>query len=201
MNASHASCVARDVVAVPAGVRLVEQRMHAQSVGVGRRCAPSTPSGHAATGSSPSSGRHMRRISRSSSKPLPLDERPEGCIRPDGGHRDVVEAALAGALEHALEQGVGDVRVGGGDRRVLGRVERRIADEPAVGLRDPARGRTRAAPSACGRGRLNLGDPEHGAAARVQQVDHGVEVVPRRVANLDHAATVPSCSRPHRLVA
>ena len=35
----------------------------------------------------------------------------------------MVEASLAGAFENALEQRVGDVGIGRGDGRLLGRVE------------------------------------------------------------------------------
>ena len=143
----------------------------------------------------------MRRISRSSVEAAPLGERPERRILPDGGDRDMVEASLDGALENPLEQRVRDVRIGRRDRGLLGRVERGVADEPVAGLGDPAALEAGQLPALADVVGLYLGDPEHRAAARVQQLDHRVEVFPRRVPNLGHAATVPSCSRPHRLVA
>ena len=82
------------------------------------------------------------------------------------------------------------------DGRLLGRVERGVADEPVAGLGDPAALEAGQLPALADVVGLYLGDPEHRAAARVQQLDHRVEVFPRRVPNLGHAATVPPAHAP-----
>ena len=93
------------------------------------------------------------------------------------------EAARTGLLERPFEECVAGLGIGGGVRQLVRRGERRVADDARVVLGDPRLGELPRVPQLVA---LKLRDAEDHAAARVQQLEDGVEVLRRRTADRQH---------------